>query len=62
MIETLSGRIVRTPGEAQPYKLVVEDRRGGTSEFPVASINEGEALMREKGAVVCDRPPDDWHV
>jgi hypothetical protein len=47
------GRIVQTWGKAQPYKVVLEDEGGGCIEHPVASVREGEALIRER----CSPPP-----
>jgi hypothetical protein len=39
-------RVVLTPGEELPYKVVLE-HSDGCSEYPVATIREGEALIRE---------------
>jgi hypothetical protein len=39
-------RVVMTPGEELPYKVVLEHGDGCT-EHPVASIREGEALIRQ---------------
>ena len=39
-------RVVITPGEEQPYKVVLEHGEDGSSEHPVATIREGEALIR----------------
>jgi hypothetical protein len=43
------GRVVLTPGEELPYKVVLE-HESGTTEHPVATIREGEAFIREKAA------------
>lgn len=42
-------RVVLTPGEELPYKVVLE-REGGCTEHPVATIREGEAFIRENSA------------
>lgn len=39
-------RVIVTPAGPQPYKVVFDDESGGTAEHPVASIKEGEALIR----------------
>ena len=41
-------RVVLTPGADLPYKVVLEHADGGCSEYPVATIREGEALIRER--------------
>lgn len=43
-----SGRIVHTPDEKKPYKVVLEHEPGESTEHPVWTMLEGEALiMRE---------------
>ena len=44
----IAGRIVRTPTEPKPYKVVLEYDGAQTLEYPVASVREGETLIREK--------------
>ena len=46
----IAGRIVRTPAERQPYKVVLEYEGAATLEYPVATVREGEALIRGKTA------------
>jgi hypothetical protein len=45
------GRVVVTPGEAQPYKVVLKHERTGYTEHPVSTVSEGEIYIRSK------RPP-----
>lgn len=42
----IRGRIVQTPGEDKPYKVVLEHEEGGQSEHPVATMREGEELIK----------------
>ena len=59
------GRVVLTPDEKRPYKVVLDHEYGGTWEFPVATIQEGEALIREKRPTTCEDgalKPDGWHI
>lgn len=57
------GRIVKTPGREKPYKVVLEHEREGISEFPVSTIREGEALIRENCVFRLERPKlDGWHL
>jgi len=42
------GRVVLTPDMKRPYKVVLDHNYGGTWEFPVTTIPEGEALIRKK--------------
>ena len=42
------GRVVVTPGEAQPYKVVLEHERTSDTEHAVATMREGEAFMRSE--------------
>ena len=44
----VAGRIVKTPTEPQPYKVILEYDGAQTLEYPVASVREGETLIREK--------------
>jgi hypothetical protein len=39
-------RVVVTPEGEHPYKVVLEKGEEGSSEHPVATIREGEALIR----------------
>jgi hypothetical protein len=42
------GRVVVTPGEAQPYKVVLEHEQANDTEHPVATVSEGEIYIRSK--------------
>ena len=42
------GRVVVTPGEAQPYKVVLEHEETDDTEHPVATVSEGETYIRSK--------------
>jgi hypothetical protein len=42
------GRVVQTPTEAKPYKVVLEHEGGADTEQGVETMREGEALIREK--------------
>jgi hypothetical protein len=45
----IGGRVVRTPDGKQPYKVVLEHEGDvANSEHPVATVREGETLIREK--------------
>jgi hypothetical protein len=46
-MSVVSGRIVVTPDGKYPYKLVLE-HEDGESEYPVATVHEGEALLRAR--------------
>lgn len=46
-----------------PYKVVLEHQHEGTSEFPVSTIREGEAWIRENSDFQQERPHlDGWHL
>jgi hypothetical protein len=40
------GRVVQTPGESQPYKVVLEHRDRPDTDHAVDSMREGEAFIR----------------
>jgi hypothetical protein len=42
------GRIVMTRGQELPYLVVLENEVGGRSEHSVATIKEGEAMIRSR--------------
>jgi hypothetical protein len=42
------GRIVMTRGQELPYLVVLENEAGGRSELLVATIREGEAIIRSR--------------
>jgi hypothetical protein len=42
------GRVVVTPGEEQPYKVVLEHAQTNDTEYAVASMREGEAFIRSE--------------
>lgn len=44
------GRPVVTPGEVEPYKVVLEHAQTNDTEHAVASMREGEALIRSSQA------------
>ena len=48
----MRGRVVRTPGDSRPYKVIFSAEQVLISEHPVSSVREGEALIRAK----CDAP------
>jgi hypothetical protein len=43
-----SGRVVITPGEVKPYKVVLGHSRANDSEHAVATVREGEAFIRSE--------------
>ena len=45
-MRTTRGRVVITPGQKQHYKIVLEHEDGEITEHPVATIREGEDLIR----------------
>jgi hypothetical protein len=47
----IAGRVVVTPGAALPYKVVIEREGIGCAEHPVATVREGEALLRRRLAM-----------
>jgi hypothetical protein len=62
-----TGRVVRTPGSAMPYKVVLQDEGGSSEVHPVATVKEGEALMRGWLAPPTPLPPErvrlpDWNL
>ena len=42
------GRVVVTPGEALPYKVVLEHAEANDSEYAFATMREGEAFIRSE--------------
>jgi hypothetical protein len=59
------GRVVQTPGQKLPYKVVLDEEGGGISEFPVATVQEGEAMIKERSPTPVDDGKaklDGWHV
>lgn len=59
----ICGRIVKTPDQNKPYKVVLEHERDGVLEYPVSTIREGEALIRETCEFRIERPKlDGWHL
>jgi hypothetical protein len=59
------GRIVQTPTEKKPYKVVLEHDGSANSEQGVDTIREGETLIREetpkrrKLSTLLDQPASD---
>lgn len=52
-MSAIRGRVVQTPDEKKPYKVVLEHEDGEISEHPVATMREGEALIKRE----TPRPP-----
>jgi hypothetical protein len=50
------GRVVLATGQEHPYVVVLEDEWGGRSEHLVATIRDGEAMIRSRMAPT--RPED----
>ena len=44
----VGGRVVQTPTREQPYKVVLDHGGGVESEHAVATVREGEALIRKE--------------
>lgn len=44
----ISGRVVLTPEKAFPYKVVLQHEGEADSEHEVATVQAGEALIRER--------------
>jgi hypothetical protein len=42
------GRMVLTPGEVQPYKVVLEHAQSNDTEHAFATMREGEAFIRSE--------------
>jgi hypothetical protein len=47
-MSNMPGRIVITRDTQYPYKVVLNRPCDGRTEFPVASVREGEQLIRQK--------------
>ena len=47
-MSAIRGRVVRTPTKAKPYKIVLEFAGSDDTEHPVATMREGEALIRTR--------------
>lgn len=47
-MRAMSGRVVVTPGSGQPYAVILECEGDRREHHPVATIQEGEALMRSR--------------
>jgi hypothetical protein len=43
-------RVILTPGEDLPYKVVLEHPDGSCTEQPCATIREGETIIRDNSA------------
>ena len=43
----ISGRVVMTPEEALPYKVVLQHEGKADSEHQVASVKAGETMIRD---------------
>ena len=54
----MRGRIVCTPGENRPYKVVISAEEVLVSEHPVGSVREGEAMIRDRCDAPAFFPPD----
>lgn len=55
-----SSQIVLTPSDSKPYKVVLLCETRGWSEYPVATIREGEALIRGNLPTPVDPRPNVW--
>ncbi|MDB5713771.1 MAG: hypothetical protein JWO15_1168 [Sphingomonadales bacterium] len=59
------GHVVQTPAKEEPYKVVLEHEIGPDTNEPVASVREGENLIKEetptppKRDTTRDRPATD---
>jgi hypothetical protein len=59
------GHVVVTPTKKKPYKVVLEHEGGPDTDKPVASVKEGEDLIRQETPVpperdtTLDRPASD---
>lgn len=42
------GRVVVTPGEVLPYKVVLEHAEANDTEYAFATMREGEAFIRSE--------------
>lgn len=56
-----NSRVVLTPGEAKPYKVVLERETKGHAEYPVSTIREGEALIRDNLPTPMAPRSDAWN-
>jgi len=43
-----NGRIVQTPRKDKPYKVVIEREDGHSTEQPVETVREGEAIIKDE--------------
>jgi len=62
-----TGQVVQTPRSEMPYKVVFQDEEGHSEDYPVATIREGEALMRAWLTPPTPKPPEqvrqpDWNL
>jgi len=62
-----TGRVVQTRQSEMPYKVVFHDEEGHSEEHPVATMQEGEALMRVWLSPPTPAPPEqvrlpDWNL
>jgi hypothetical protein len=58
-----NGRVVLTVGADKPYKVVFEHVPAGSSEHPVATVREGEALIRERlPGAASPAAAEEWHI
>ena len=44
----IGGRVVMTPEEELPYKVVLQHEDGADSEHEVATVQAGEKMIREQ--------------
>lgn len=49
------GRVVQTPTMDQPYKVVFQHENGVDTEQAVATMREGEALIKSETPAVLER-------
>ncbi len=58
----IAAHVVQTPGEAQPYKVVLQrDGDRTDTEHPVGTVSEGETLIRKMlPARAAPEPMREW--
>lgn len=47
-MSVVCGKVVVTPNKVTPYKVVLEHEGGALSEHPVATVREGEEMIRRR--------------
>jgi hypothetical protein len=49
------GWVVQTPAKEKPYKVILVEEGGSRTEHPVATMREGEALIRRETPTAAGR-------